>query len=176
MLRADTNYTILIFSSNVTIKETVKKNSWSTNMAIVPGIEVSKQSIDTYPTAEFLFGILEAIRHEVDRLVILILVLLNGGGFWLERSMLAFAARERVKKLPIGGQKAGTVGFHIRPLFAEAEFDGEPVNRGQFLDFLVGGTERSEADFLGELSEAWIGQQRHVSQELVDAISANRAG
>lgn len=145
-------------------------------MAIVPGIEVSKQSIDTYPTAKFLFGILEAIRHEVDRLVILILVLLNGGGFWLERSMLAFAARERVKKLPIGGQKAGTVGFHIRPLFAEAEFDGEPVNRGQFLDFLVGGAERSEADFLGELGEAWIGQQRHVSQELVDAISANRAG
>lgn len=140
----------------------------------MPGIEVSEQSIDTYPTAEFLFGILEALRHEVDRLVILILVLLNGGGLWLERPMLAFAARERVKKLPVGGQKAGTVGFHIRPLLAEAEFDGEPVNRGQFLDFLVGGTERSEADFLGELGEAWIGQQRHVSQELVDAISANQ--
>lgn len=132
------------------------------------------RSIDTYPTAEFLFGILEALRHEVDRLVILILVLLNGGGLWLERSMLAFAARERVKELAVGGQKAGAVGFHIRPFLAEAELDGEPINRGQFLDFLVGGAERSEADLLGELGEAWIGQQRHMPQELVDAISAKK--
>lgn len=42
--------------------------------------------------------------------------------------------------------------------------------RGQFFNFLVGGAQGGQSDFLGELSKAGISQQRHVSQKLVDAV------
>lgn len=42
---------------------------------------------------------------------------------------------------------------------------------GQLLDLLVGRAQRGESDFLRELGERAIGQQRHVSQQLVNAIA-----
>lgn len=44
--------------------------------------------------------------------------------------------------------------------------------RGEFLDFLIGSAQRGQSDFLGELGEAGISQEGHVSQELVDAVPA----
>lgn len=45
---------------------------------------------------------------------------------------------------------------------------------GQFLNLLIGGAQRGESDFLRELGERCVGQQRHVSQELVDAIAEKK--
>lgn len=44
--------------------------------------------------------------------------------------------------------------------------------RGELFDFLIGGTQRGESNLLRELCEAGIGQQWHVSQQLVDGITA----
>lgn len=48
--------------------------------------------------------------------------------------------------------------------------------RGKLFDFLIGGAQRGESNLLRELCEAGIGQQRHVTQQLVDGIAARRRG
>lgn len=45
------------------------------------------------------------------------------------------------------------------------------THRGQFLDVLVGRSQRSQTDLLRELSELRIGQQRNVTQQLVTRVS-----
>lgn len=44
--------------------------------------------------------------------------------------------------------------------------------RGELFDFLIGGAQRGESNLLRELCEAGIGQQRHVTQQLMDGIAA----
>lgn len=44
--------------------------------------------------------------------------------------------------------------------------------RGQLVHVFVGGAERSQSQLLRELREARVGQQRHVSKDLVAAVPA----
>lgn len=46
----------------------------------------------------------------------------------------------------------------------------------QFVYIFVRRAERSQTEFLRELRETWIREQRHVAQQFVAAISANIAG
>lgn len=48
------------------------------------------------------------------------------------------------------------------------------IYRGQFLDVIVGSTERRESDFLRELRKRRVGKQRNVSQELVTYVRFGR--
>ena len=52
-------------------------------------------------------------------------------------------------------------------LSGDAELDGEPVAGGQLLDVLVGGAQGGEPDLLGELGEGRVGEERHVTKQLV---------
>jgi len=45
------------------------------------------------------------------------------------------------------------------------------THRGQLLDFFVGGTQRGQSNLLRELGEAGIGQQGHVTQQLVNGVA-----
>lgn len=46
--------------------------------------------------------------------------------------------------------------------------------RGQFVDVIVGGAERGEANLLRELGKTGIGQQRHVAEQLVATVRLGR--
>lgn len=126
-----------------------------------------------YPATEFLLGVFETLGHVIYRLILLILVLLEGGSLRVESSVLALVA-QRVQQLAVGRQQASTVSLDLGTLLAKTEFDGEPIDGRQLLDFLIRGTERRQTNLLRELSKARIGQKRHVTQELVDAVSASR--
>ena len=45
--------------------------------------------------------------------------------------------------------------------------------RGQFGDLLFRGAQRGETELLRELREAGVGQERHVTQQLVTTVTAN---
>mmetsp|Transcript_80806 Transcript_80806/g.227511 ORF Transcript_80806/g.227511 Transcript_80806/m.227511 type:complete len:278 (-) Transcript_80806:553-1386(-) len=59
----------------------------------------------------------------------------------------------------------GVRGLHRGP--HEAELDSEPVDARQAGDGLVGGPQGRQADLLRELREVGVGEQRHVSDQLV---------
>lgn len=42
--------------------------------------------------------------------------------------------------------------------------DGLLTHRGQFLYIFISGSQRRQADFLRELGELWIGEERDVAQ------------
>lgn len=48
------------------------------------------------------------------------------------------------------------------------------TNRGEFLDVLVGRTEGGEPDDLGKLGEGRVGEERHVTQDLVTDVRLGR--
>lgn len=79
------------------------------------------------PAPELLLGVLEALGHEVDGLVLLVLVRLQGGGGRIEGAQLGLVA-DGVQKLPVGGQQTGTVRLDFTILFAQSELDSEPVD------------------------------------------------
>lgn len=124
-----------------------------------------------HPPSELLLGVFEALGDVVDGLVLLVLVRLHGGHLGVEGSVLGLVG-DGVEQFAVGGQQAGAVGLHLAVLLAEPELDGEPVDGGQLLDLLVGGTEGGETDLLGELGEAGVRQQWHVTEQLVDAVTA----
>lgn len=80
-----------------------------------------------HPSAELLFGVLEALRHIVDGLVLLVLVRLDGRLCRLEGAQLGFVA-DRVQQFTVGGQQTGSVRLDFAILLAQAELDGEPVD------------------------------------------------
>lgn len=82
-----------------------------------------------HPAAELLLGVLEALRHVVDRLVLLVLVRLHGRGGRLERAQLGLVA-EGVQQLAVRRKQTGAVRLHVRAsgFFAQTELDGEPVD------------------------------------------------
>ena len=79
-----------------------------------------------------------------------------------------------MKEFSIRGEKPGTISPDFSVFTAKAELHREPVHRGQLLDLGVGRAQRGQADLLGELGEARVGQQRHVSDQLVDAVPAEQ--
>jgi len=85
--------------------------------------------------------------------------------------VLALVA-QRVQEFTVSREQTGAVGFDLRPFLAEAELHREPVDGRQLLDLLVRGAEGCQTDLLRELGEARIGQERHVAQEFVNAVSA----
>ena len=80
-----------------------------------------------HPAPELVLGVLEALRDEVDGLVFLVLVGLDGGQGRLEGPQLRLVA-EGVQKLPVGAEQPGAVGFHGAVLFAKTELHCEPVD------------------------------------------------
>lgn len=79
-----------------------------------------------HPATELVLGISEALGHEVNGLVFLILVGLDGGGGGLEGTVLTLVA-QGVQEFAVGGQETGSIGFHLSLLLAQTEFNGEPV-------------------------------------------------
>lgn len=61
--------------------------------------------------------------------------------------MLGFLG-DGVKELAVAGKKPSAVCFDLSGFLAEAELNSEPVDGREFLDFVVGGAERRETDFL----------------------------
>lgn len=44
---------------------------------------------------------------------------------------------------------------------------------GQLFDFFIGGTQRGQANLLWELSKAWIGQEWHMTEQLMNGIAVD---
>lgn len=80
-----------------------------------------------HPATELVLGILEALGHIVDGLVLLILVGLHGGGCGLEGAVLALVA-DGMEQLTVGAQESSTVGLDLTMFLAETELNSEPVN------------------------------------------------
>ena len=68
------------------------------------------------------------------------------------------------------GEKTGAVSLQLPVLSGDAELDGEPVAGGQLLDVLVGGAQGGEPDLLGELGEGRVGEERHMTKQLMTNI------
>lgn len=51
---------------------------------------------------------------------------------------------------------------------------GADTHCGQFLNVLVRRSQRSQTDLLRELSELGVGQQRHVTQQLMTRVTATK--
>lgn len=80
-----------------------------------------------HPAPELILHVVEALRHVVDRLVLLVLVGLDGRHRRFEGSQLRLIAQS-VEQLPVGAQQAGAVGFHNTAFLAQTELDSEPIN------------------------------------------------
>lgn len=72
-----------------------------------------------------LFGVLEVLCDEVDRLVLSYGVLLKGCGGGIEGTQLGFPA-QTVLQLAKGRQQAGSVGLELAVLATQPKFDREP--------------------------------------------------
>lgn len=79
-----------------------------------------------HPTPELVLGVLEALGDVVDRLVLLVLVGLDGRRGGLEGPQLGLVA-ERVQKLAVRAEEARAVRLHVALFLAKAELHGEPV-------------------------------------------------
>lgn len=80
-----------------------------------------------HPLAELLLGILEALGHEVDWLILLVLVGLDSGGGWVEWTVLRLVAHS-MQQLSVGGQESSAISFDLIVFFAQAELNCKPVN------------------------------------------------
>jgi len=79
------------------------------------------------PATELVLGILEALGHVVDGLVLLVLVGLHGRGGGLEGTVLALVA-DGMEQLAVGAQESSAVGLDLTVFLAETELNSEPVD------------------------------------------------
>lgn len=56
----------------------------------------------------------------------------------------------------------------------QLNIDDDDAYRGELFDFFIGGAQRGQTNLLGELGKAGIGQQWHMTQELMDGIAVMR--
>lgn len=80
-----------------------------------------------HPATELLLGVLEALGHIVDGLVLLVLVRLQRGGCGVEGAQLGLVA-DGVQELTVGRQETGSVRLDFAIFLAQAELDSEPVD------------------------------------------------
>lgn len=80
-----------------------------------------------HPATELLLGVLEALGHVVDGLVLLVLVRLQRRGCGVEWAQLRLVA-DRVQELTVGRQQTGTIGLDFTIFLAQTELDSEPVD------------------------------------------------
>lgn len=76
---------------------------------------------------EFEEGVLERFGDEVDVLVVLVLVRLDGAHVGLVGQQLRLAG-QRVHQFSVAGQQSGAVRLQPAVLFAQAELHREPVH------------------------------------------------
>jgi len=79
------------------------------------------------PATELVLGILEALGHVVDGLVLLVLVGLHGRGSGLEGTVLALVA-DGVQQLTVGAQESSAIGLDLTMFLAETELNSKPVD------------------------------------------------
>lgn len=114
-------------------------------------------------------GAFKAVGDKVDWLVFGDRILLKAGDGRIEFFYLRLIG-EAVLELSKARQQSGSVSFKLAMLTAHSILDCEPEARRQPFDEVVGCAERSQSDFLRELCEGGIGEERRMTEQLVHDI------
>jgi len=125
------------------------------------------------PITKLLLGIGEALCQKISWLV-------SGDGVFLQRRFFRIERKNRrliaqaVSQLSERRQQTGAESLRFAILFAESEFDGEPVEGGEFFYPFVRGAQRQKTNLLRELGEGRVGEERNVPQQLVTNVRLRR--
>ena len=119
--------------------------------------------------ADLLLGVFEGLGDEVDGLVGGDGVGSYGSDGRIEGEEFRLV-RKAVFEFTEGGEETSTVGADRAVFLGETELYGEPVNRGELGNVIVGSAKGGEANLLGEVSERGVGEEGHVTENLVTEI------
>ena len=75
-----------------------------------------------------------------------------------------------VGKLTDAGKDTGAVSLRDTLFVAHTEFNSEPIDGGETLELDLGGTERCETDFLGEVCKFLMSEHGGVTHQLMNDI------